>query len=211
MEKTQLFLYVLFSVASVHATVTCDDGTPSGHGCLNGGVCQPGIGKAEDSCVCSYPYTGYYCETDTKCSDQSRPCENGGNCVEYNGQFRCVCSWPFTGTLCETDLRCVDDDDCLHGGTCQDDPAVGSKQCTCLVGYTGNKCETAIPQCGCQANVTCPTSYICPCCCEDEICEVPPTTQASPGDHDDGTQHISSSIDIFMGTVTVILMTKMLG
>ena len=39
-------------------------------------------------------------------------------------------------------LECASDP-CLNGGTCNDE--IGYYTCTCLEGYTGDRCETSMP------------------------------------------------------------------
>ena len=56
-------------------------------------------------CECDQGYTptdlvGRNCTNVNECL--SNPCENGGTCVDVEGEFSCVCLEHWNGTLCET-------------------------------------------------------------------------------------------------------------
>ncbi|XP_072038790.1 uncharacterized protein [Amphiura filiformis] len=89
--------------------------------CKNGGLC---IDK--DTCQCSTPFSGQYCEIDT-CSPS---CENGGICKDAN---TCQCTASFTGTRCEI---AVCSPPCRNGGSCTE-----GNVCSCPTGFIGSYCE----------------------------------------------------------------------
>ncbi|XP_064792261.1 sushi, nidogen and EGF-like domain-containing protein 1 isoform X1 [Oncorhynchus masou masou] len=110
--------------------------------CQNGGVCVDG------ACVCTSGFTGIYCQfevTQTPCSN-SRPCPDGGPCLEYGGTYLCTCQ---TGVadLDHKDFyppyvqhRSVcDSSPCLNGGQCYERD--GGYTCDCKQGYRGKHCE----------------------------------------------------------------------
>ncbi|XP_036834824.1 sushi, nidogen and EGF-like domain-containing protein 1 isoform X3 [Oncorhynchus mykiss] len=110
--------------------------------CQNGGVCVDG------TCVCTSGFTGIYCQfvvTQTPCSN-SRPCPDGGPCLEYGGTYLCTCQ---TGVadLDHKDFyppyvqpRSVcDSSPCLNGGQCYERD--GGYTCECKQGYRGKHCE----------------------------------------------------------------------
>ncbi|XP_072030271.1 neurocan core protein-like [Amphiura filiformis] len=74
----------------------------------------------------------------TTCADN--PCQNGGKCMNYNGNYFCVCNHGFVGQDCEIDIdECVSAP-CQHQGTCVN--KVNSYECICPEGYTGVNCDS---------------------------------------------------------------------
>ncbi|KAF7223337.1 protein crumbs homolog 1 isoform X2 [Nothobranchius furzeri] len=79
------------------------------------------------------------------------PCQNGGVCESHNGGFRCLCSRQspsgrlYGGENCTVALSGCDEARCENGGMCS--PLLVNDQhtytCTCLLGYTGPKCQTS--------------------------------------------------------------------
>nr|XP_018671827.1 fibropellin-1-like isoform X2 [Ciona intestinalis] len=82
----------------------------------------------------------------------SRPCQNNGECIVMETEYRCNCSPGYNGINCEIDL-CASNP-CQNGGTCNKVP--GNYTCTCLKGYSGRNCENdfCLPN-RCQNNGTC--------------------------------------------------------
>ncbi|XP_029938701.1 sushi, nidogen and EGF-like domain-containing protein 1 isoform X2 [Salarias fasciatus] len=110
--------------------------------CQNGGVCV----DLNGTCECPSGYTGLYCQfevTQTPCSN-SRPCPDGGPCLEYGGAYLCTCQ-----TGAELDHKdfypyvqprsVCDSSPCLNGGYCYE--REGGYTCECQYGYWGNHCE----------------------------------------------------------------------
>ena len=83
----------------------------------------------------------------------SPDCMNGGTCIEP-GECTCAAGW--TGNRCETGtqhfineyvefnyaecihmITAVCSPDCMNGGIC-----IELGVCTCVTGWTGNRCET---------------------------------------------------------------------
>ncbi|XP_041696619.1 sushi, nidogen and EGF-like domain-containing protein 1 isoform X1 [Coregonus clupeaformis] len=110
--------------------------------CQNGGVCVDG------TCDCTSGFTGLYCQfevTQTPCSN-SRPCPDGGPCLEYGGTYLCTCQ---TG-VADVDHKdfyppyvqprsVCDSSPCLNGGYCYERD--GGYTCDCKPGYRGKHCE----------------------------------------------------------------------
>ena len=62
------------------------------------------------------------CEDVNECQITSKPCENGGTCVNKPGSFECVCPLGFSGKRCQEDVNeCVvsGTNPCKNGGECQ--------------------------------------------------------------------------------------------
>jgi len=104
------------------------------------------------SCECSLGYTGENCDMELDDCEGADPCFNGGVCVDAVGGRYCDCPLGVTGDLCQiycpagregTFCRDVvqycNDSSCLNGGTCLE--ATGGFRCTCLVAFTGSRCE----------------------------------------------------------------------
>lgn len=111
--------------------------------CQNGGVCV----DINGTCDCPTGYTGLYCQfevTQTPCSN-SRPCPDGGPCLEYGGAYLCTCQtsgaepdhkdfYPYV----QPQSVC-DSSPCLNGGYCYE--RNGGYTCECKHGYSGKHCE----------------------------------------------------------------------
>uniref|UniRef100_A0A8C4HVR7 Sushi, nidogen and EGF-like domain-containing protein 1 n=1 Tax=Dicentrarchus labrax TaxID=13489 RepID=A0A8C4HVR7_DICLA len=112
--------------------------------CLNGGECVDQV--ANFTCVCPAAFTGMHyskiCEpvfhkpflsevTQTPCSN-SRPCPDGGPCLEYGGTYLCTCQTSGPRSVC-------DSSPCLNGGYCYERD--GGYTCECKYGYWGKHCE----------------------------------------------------------------------
>nr|XP_020465574.1 sushi, nidogen and EGF-like domain-containing protein 1 isoform X2 [Monopterus albus] len=111
--------------------------------CQNGGVCV----DINGTCDCPSGYTGLYCQfevTQTPCSN-SRPCPDGGPCLEYGGAYLCTCQT----SAAELDHKdfypyvqpqsICDSSPCLNGGYCYERD--GDYTCDCMYGYWGKHCE----------------------------------------------------------------------
>lgn len=68
----------------------------------------------------------------------------------FNNMFYC------SGTRCEENINECSGGPCLNGGSCVD--GVGSHQCSCATGFTGDNCQTNIDECSlnvCAHAVSC--------------------------------------------------------
>ncbi|KAM8913512.1 protein delta homolog 1 isoform 1-T4 [Spinachia spinachia] len=72
--------------------------------CLNSGSCTS-HGLAF-TCLCPLGFTGFTCNDTSHSPCTSRPCANGGTCVDQpDGTVRCVCQKWFTGATCSLQHR----------------------------------------------------------------------------------------------------------
>ncbi|XP_051934097.1 delta-like protein C isoform X2 [Hippocampus zosterae] len=119
--------------------------------CFNRGVCvaaaagsRNGSGSASGyTCRCPPGYAGSNCEMKAnRCS--SRPCANGGECVE-SGAVTCRCRAGFAGARCETNVDDCASNPCRNAGTCAD--GVADFTCTCALGFAGKDCSTRSSPC----------------------------------------------------------------
>ncbi|KRX26168.1 Delta-like protein 4 [Trichinella nelsoni] len=99
-----------------------------------------------NSCTagCTEPDICLDCSLDSNAEDCSH-CVPHPDCI--NGYCRlpgqCICHPGWTGPFCDIlDVICNTDNACFNGGVCvnEDD----SYKCICLIGYTGERCETKI-------------------------------------------------------------------
>uniref|UniRef100_A0AAR2LD50 Sushi, nidogen and EGF-like domains 1 n=1 Tax=Pygocentrus nattereri TaxID=42514 RepID=A0AAR2LD50_PYGNA len=124
--------------------------------CQNGGVCV----DVNGTCECPTGFTGLFCQfgmpllqykenmclvnldlpsdwlclpevTQTPCSN-SRPCPDGGPCLEYGGTYLCTCQTVQPRSAC-------DSSPCQNGGYCYERD--GGYTCDCKHGYRGKHCE----------------------------------------------------------------------
>ncbi|KAL4225903.1 Notch [Mactra antiquata] len=122
--------------------------------CINGD-CR--LENGYNSCICHHGYTGESCDQDIdEC--QALPCQNGATCQNTIGNFTCNCAFGYNGPLCKNDTSSCRNVICENGGTCLD-VGGGSYLCTCMPGFTGDKCQTTMPiECNsqtCKNNGTC--------------------------------------------------------
>lgn len=85
---------------------------------FNFSICVPGI----DECL-------------------SRPCFNGGTCVDTDTGFNCLCPQGVTGQYCQVDIdECTSNvNPCMNGATCIN--RVGSYFCQCPFAWSGKNCN----------------------------------------------------------------------
>ncbi|XP_024272991.1 protein crumbs homolog 2 [Oncorhynchus tshawytscha] len=89
---------------------------------------------------------GILCTAADQCL--SSPCQNGGTCLDYMGNYTCLCPrWPvhYTGKECkELYDPCVYDAPCTN---CTSTLGTGVYTCHCLVGFAGTNCTLNISRC----------------------------------------------------------------
>ncbi|XP_040033836.2 protein eyes shut homolog [Gasterosteus aculeatus] len=95
-------------------------------------------------CTCERGFQGSFCEVNlNEC--ESKPCQNGGICVDGDDLYQCFCSEGFWGLNCE-----INYDECVHGycannSTCID--LVADYQCICPSGFAGKNCSISVSMC----------------------------------------------------------------
>ncbi|XP_068447252.1 sushi, nidogen and EGF-like domain-containing protein 1 isoform X3 [Clinocottus analis] len=174
----------------------CEVGKPdpcASSPCLNGGTCFHYIGKYK--CECTEAFSGRHC--DVSRSSVQTPAELGCGLPPQVKHAEVQFSSTTTGSMavyvchsgfisvpratqsicgiqgdwsqppiCEEINKCLSQP-CLNGGTCRNQ--VGSYQCECVDGFTGNRCQSGINGClsePCKHGGTCedrPGSYLCHC------------------------------------------------
>ncbi|KAI4786074.1 hypothetical protein KUCAC02_037367, partial [Chaenocephalus aceratus] len=174
----------------------CEVGKPdpcASSPCLNGGTCFHYIGKYK--CECTEPFGGRHCEVNRSSVQTSAElgcglpppakhaevqfssttpgsmavymCHSGFTSVPRATQSICGVQGDWSQPpICEEINECLSQP-CLNGGTCGNQ--VGSYQCECDEGFSGNRCQTDINEClsgPCEHGGTCedqPGSYLCHC------------------------------------------------
>ncbi|TNN74178.1 Sushi, nidogen and EGF-like domain-containing protein 1 [Liparis tanakae] len=161
--------------------------------CLNGGTCFHYIGKYK--CECTEDFSGRHCEVSR--SSVQTPAELGCGLPPQVKHAEVQFSSTTTGSMavylchsgfisvpratqsicgvqgdwsqppiCEEINECLSQP-CLNGGKCRNQ--VGSYQCECVDGYSGNRCQKDVNGClsePCKHGATCedrPGSYLCHC------------------------------------------------
>jgi len=157
-------------VASSETYNLCPAGT-FGLACQPCSLCQHGSLCVQDvsgTCECGANAQGQYCESCSAgyygptCLSCAQHCQSGGFCNEGASGNCTACLPNLAGPYCET---CAPDHygpscvpcpfDCLNGGNCSAGPS-GDGSCVCLLGYTGDSCETANCEVmGCHGNGIC--------------------------------------------------------
>ncbi|VVC30456.1 Hypothetical protein CINCED_3A008316 [Cinara cedri] len=191
--------------------------------CKNGGECIEGPGVSF-SCNCSPGWNGRTCEDEIDQCD-SRPCRNGGVCINQQTSYSCVCLFGFTGRDCDVALRLCDQHECQNHALCliEDQTSV----CYCVPDYHGKYCQYQYDECqlgiGCENGgtcvdgvdgytCTCPkglTGHSCECAYLDERTAnctgviTPYYTDSADGDSDDDSGGIITTTEERPTTVSV--------
>ncbi|XP_066294741.1 angiopoietin-1 receptor-like [Branchiostoma lanceolatum] len=156
----------------------CDPGK-FGVNCENICHCEDDVpcNRFNGSCpgACAPGWTGPACQVRDYCV--SKPCQNGGTCVNRDDGYSCNCTTRHVGKHCETLRDSCNPNPCRNGGTCEVLQQAGSSavenddehKCHCIVGYYGLYCERVDhcePDNPCLHGGTCTTdwrSYVCHC------------------------------------------------
>ncbi|GAB1868117.1 Protein crumbs [Camponotus japonicus] len=127
--------------------------------CMMHGKCVSRQDRYE--CHCYARYSGNNCQIDNGPPCESKPCHNGGICIEdEDGNFVCNCKSGFTGNLCESQLgaRLCEQNPCRNDGVCISSLTDSEYICKCQIGWTGKNCEININEC---ASSPCKNGGIC--------------------------------------------------
>nr|XP_058949529.1 uncharacterized protein LOC131777281 isoform X1 [Pocillopora verrucosa] len=68
----------------------------------------------------------------------TKPCHNGGSCVNIGETFECICRKGFTGKRCKERNPCLPNP-CQNEGQCA--VSGSSFDCSCSIGWKGERCE----------------------------------------------------------------------
>ncbi|XP_029347714.1 protein eyes shut-like, partial [Acyrthosiphon pisum] len=111
--------------------------------CKNGGECIEGPGVSF-SCNCSPGWNGWTCEDEIDQCD-SRPCKNGGVCINRQTAYSCACLFGYTGRDCDVALRLCEEHECQNHALCliEDQTSV----CYCVPDYHGKFCQYQYDEC----------------------------------------------------------------
>ncbi|KAI1895485.1 hypothetical protein AGOR_G00106750 [Albula goreensis] len=113
--------------------------------CHNGATCM-NTGQGSYTCACRPGFTGVDCELEVKECD-SKPCRNGGICMDLENGYQCMCPPRFEGPHCEHSLQTCADSPCFHNGKCREKDNGRSYICECPPGFTGLNCERKVDKC----------------------------------------------------------------
>nr|XP_054751646.1 fibropellin-1-like [Lytechinus pictus] len=158
--------------------------------CLNGGSCFL-RGNNGFICSCAVGFRGTLCEI----GDGNTPicavntCFGRGTCDDSGNAVRCVCNEGYTGQFCQTTVSSSQCSGfvCLNGGSCFQSTITGEFICTCVSGFTGDRCENDTRQCipnPCRSGLCSATINGYRCNCFNGFtgtnCDVPTSTSCSP-------------------------------
>ncbi|XP_016662821.1 protein eyes shut [Acyrthosiphon pisum] len=123
--------------------------------CKNGGECIEGPGVSF-SCNCSPGWNGWTCEDEIDQCD-SRPCKNGGVCINRQTAYSCACLFGYTGRDCDVALRLCEEHECQNHALCliEDQTSV----CYCVPDYHGKFCQYQYDEC--QLGIRCDNGGTC--------------------------------------------------
>jgi hypothetical protein len=147
----------------------CNDGNNGG--CDVNADCNNTVGSRECNCKGGFTGNGTYCEDVNECTDGNNGgCDFNATCNNTVGSRECICGGKYNKTGGFTgegvgNGSCADVNECIDGnnGGCDRnakcDNTIGSRNCNCNGGYTGNgtfcqdvdECEDANGGCDSQA------------------------------------------------------------
>ncbi|XP_014331677.1 delta-like protein 4 [Xiphophorus maculatus] len=113
--------------------------------CANGATCM-NTGEGYYTCACLPGFAGENCDLEVMECD-SKPCHNGGRCVDSETGYSCTCPNGFEGPHCEHRILTCADRPCFQGGKCKEQDNGRSYICECPAGYTGLNCEKKVDKC----------------------------------------------------------------
>ncbi|KAH8276594.1 hypothetical protein KR044_004736, partial [Drosophila immigrans] len=120
------------------------------------GLCHPSAicSEISNTIVCSCPlgmvgsgYGEHGCVRGTDNNCNSRPCLNGGICLDHGSNFTCLCLRGFRLPLCEPLPNPCTSNPCQNDGRCSQTPDGQSFVCQCRPGYRGRLCDQRFSSC----------------------------------------------------------------
>ncbi|XP_067097455.1 protein jagged-2b isoform X3 [Osmerus mordax] len=96
------------------------------------------------TCACDPGFSGTYCHENVN-DCVSKPCRNGGTCIDGINSFQCFCPDGWEGRLCDLDVNECGHNPCKNGGLCLD--LVNDFYCQCSNNWKGKTCHSRESQC----------------------------------------------------------------
>ncbi|XP_054606105.2 protein eyes shut homolog [Nothobranchius furzeri] len=107
-------------------------------------ICTEAKDGQSVSCMCEAGFEGSFCEVNIN-DCESKPCQNGGICVDGIGLYECLCAEGFTGFNCDINYSECAHGHCASNSTCIDLGA--DYECICPSGFTGKNCSRSLSEC----------------------------------------------------------------
>lgn len=107
--------------------------------------CAPvdnGDGSFSFQCTCLNGNSGDRCEIESKCAEDSNPCNGRGLCTLDPGTplgYTCDCESPYLGDTCDVTDLCVASNPCKNDALCFT-KVDGSALCECVNSWVGDNC-----------------------------------------------------------------------
>lgn len=116
--------------------------------CLKKSACFS-VTQNDYYCACNQGTFGRHCDQGRDICEIANPCKNNGRCYVKDGTIKCECNENYVGDFChiERDFCKQGNTICQNGATCSRKPDGKKYECSCPVGFRGDKCEENINDC----------------------------------------------------------------